>query len=64
MSADNFIAVAPSGRWWKVWMDFASNEDPKPEPRCAKFLTRLEALEFAHDWARREHTEYGVHELE
>ena len=64
MSADNVIYVQYRRGWWKVWMDSASNDHPRPKSTDAKFKDRYEALGFAHDrYMREPMVEYGVRDL-
>lgn len=64
MSADNMIYIQQQddGKWW-VWMDFASNEVPSPDPHNS-FDRKKAARDFAFEWYSREAiVEYGVIEL-
>jgi hypothetical protein len=65
MSADNYIAIQKRDGKWFVWMDFASNDDPKPKDNVEPFETNAEAIAYAWGWLRGESiVEFGIMRLD
>jgi hypothetical protein len=64
MSADNYIAIQKRNDIYYVWMDFASNDHPKPSKNAFKFINHSDAWYFASGWLTGEDiVEYGIQYL-
>lgn len=63
MSADNFLAIKKEGKYWYVWMAFAS-DDTHPIPDDAEmFNSKEKARDYAFEELDSDYYEYGINEL-
>lgn len=64
MSADNMIYVRKVNNHWRVWMAFASDDNPRPPKKAVRYDTRRLAMAYAHGLLEGASiVEYGIIEL-